>query len=789
MLITRIKASIPIAATTTMALLLLVYVSYGEALRMAPNFEKQKLQAQGELIQTAVESFLQAGLPLKQFIGFEQLARPILQADPSLAGIAIRDTSGEVVFSTGTVNPSTDRTDNSHFRKTLELNNKFERVGSIEIASPTATLSDAIATKFRNLSPYLGAIVGAVFLLSIMFYGVSKGRARLQQAIFGLAFICAALLTTWVIAQIYSEGIQSKTHAMANSLASRLGAVTDLELNFKDISGIDRMIAEYKTLNPDIKSISVNFNDRIRFNSDTNLIGEIWHADESALEHLAKIHTASSDDIRVSVSIAKDTVNNAVLSNIRNFGSLFIATGFVAILIIQLSNSLEQNFGAAKRLPKNDEQMVTTSALSSDLMLDLIKPVYFIGVFVETLNASFLPQFLKDSVASQSQAGGFSALLFSIFFITFALVLVPAGRFAKTHGSKPLLLVGALMSAIAQALLAMTTELELIITARALSGAGQGLFLIGIQSFILQHASRAKTTQGSGIIVYGFNGGMISGAAIGSLLSVYMGISGVLYIASTIALTLTLYVFLLVPGQEKSVQVAGDAPRKSSFADIFIDIFRLFRDLDFTKTILFVGIPTKAVLTGVAIYALPLILAKQGYENDSIGQIIMFYAGGVLISSHFVSRLVDKVRKTALVLLIGTALSSIGLLFIGSIGFDLNSIGLIFDNRETYLAIAGMFVLGISHGFINAPVVTHVSETPVSIAVGKQVSVATYRLLERIGHVCGPIIVANLLFAMDENPIALAYIGGAVLVLGLLFALPVGRKQTTLIPETPEQGS
>jgi len=790
-MIKRIKSTLPIIATTVLALLMLVYVGYGETLRTAPKFEKAKLQAQAEVIQTAMEAFLQSGLPLKQFIGFDQLAQSILDTDKTIQAIVVRKMDGTKVFDAGqadapllpsqdisdivqkTVNKAAiDASDNNNFRHILLLRNKFETLGVLEIVSPTQTMSARITAKFKSLIPALGLIVALVFVVSYVSAAYQKSSVWLQEIAFGLAFLAAAGVMVATVLPIYSDGVQSKTRALADSLASRLGIISELQLDFNDFSGIDRMIADYQKLNPDIKTISVNFNSKIRFNTDTAKIGTVWQPDPEAYEHTARLKNAANSQIDVSVGIAKKTVYRAIVQNIKSFISLFVATGFMAVLFIQLSATLQHKVRAIQDPQARQHDY-------DDMMLQMIKPVYLIGVFVETLNASFLPQYLRSILSGETVGQGASAAIFAVFFVFFAAVLVPAGKFAETRGAKPLLLVGALLCAVAQFMLANAFGLEIALIARALSGAGQGIFLIGIQSFILEHSTGGKTTQGTGIIVYGFNGGMISGAAIGSLLSVYMGISGVFYCAAIIAIILFVYVYMLVPARtvtpEQTEVETEPGTQKRPVFQIFHDIFSLLKDLEFMKTILFVGIPTKAILSGVSIYALPLILAEFGYENDSIGQVIMFYAAGVLLASHFVSKLVDRVRKTVLTLLIGCLVGGVGLLLIGLLGSDLDALGLVFANREAVLVVTGMFILGISHGFINAPVVTHVVTTDGVNKVGKATSVATYRFIERIGHVIGPIVVAAILSSMGGSPLAIMYIGGAIVVFGLLFSLPVGR--------------
>ena len=87
------------------------------------------------------------------------------------------------------------------------------------------------------------------------------------------------------------------------------------------------------------------------------------------------------------------------------------------------------------------------------------------------------------------------------------------------------------------------------------------------------------------------------------------------------------------------------------------------------------------------------------------------------------------------------------------------------------LIVAGIAMVGIAHGFINAPVVTHVTETAVAGRVGPGSVGAAYRFLERTGHTIGPILMGQLFLQFGTSPVAFAWAGLAVLILGVLFLI------------------
>ena len=87
----------------------------------------------------------------------------------------------------------------------------------------------------------------------------------------------------------------------------------------------------------------------------------------------------------------------------------------------------------------------------------------------------------------------------------------------------------------------------------------------------------------------------------------------------------------------------------------------------------------------------------------------------------------------------------------------------------TVLLILGVATLGAAHGLINAPVVTHVAESELATRVGASSLTATYRFLERLGHVAGPIIIGQMFLFWGQSSLLLVWVGAAILMLGLLF--------------------
>ena len=260
-----------------------------------------------------------------------------------------------------------------------------------------------------------------------------------------------------------------------------------------------------------------------------------------------------------------------------------------------------------------------------------------------------------------------------------------------------------------------------------------------------------------------------------------MGESGIFVLGSVIVTTMALYCFAVVPASRPSQE--GMLSLGSTVRELGHNMACVLRSGDFLRTMVLVGVPTKAVLTGVVLFALPLLLSQANYAPEDIGQMIMLYAGGVLVSSIYVPRAVDRSGNSGIALFWGVALSALGLVLIGAMSWE----PLVYISpAPTVVLISGVLLLGLAHGFICAPVVTHVANSELSRQIGHNAVTASYRFLERIGHVAGPMIVGQLFLFWGHEPSLVAWIGVAVFISALLFLLSVMQPPVdTLHKETP----
>jgi len=771
----RLGDGITMFIVTGLSLLLLLYVGFGQGKRTYQRFQIEKLTAQGRVLQNSIETYLRSGLPLKQYAGFTILADPIV-ALKEIDAIAVYDLAGRQLFiAVDKSNPALpapsaaihrvkqdvqfDQASN-YYQVILPLRSRFETVGSLVVMSPTTFVADRV---YAMVPPLLWLALGLTLVFSTAVWAAAPrlARSRIPWLPIGYAvtFLTMAGFVVASLIGLYSDGVQGKAQASAFTLAQRLKEVVDLNLDFLDLDGIDKGFAGFGRANPEIRRTALIIDGRIQVASNVKDLGSPWVADPRNFEYIVDLSKLERpNQFSLAVEVPKDFVYEQVRTSVRNFAALFIASGFLAGLFLQVASSMQR-----LRSPGKDTARAQVTFLASESSLVFVKPIFFLAVFLEHLTYSFLPKFMQEAATATGMSVGFASAPFVAYYLCFALSLIPAGHCSDRYGPKPLIWGGLVLSSASVLALAVPLDIFCLAILRAASGIGQGMLFIGIQTYILAVSSPEKKTQGASIIVFGYQGGMISGMAIGSLLVTYLGPQGVFMISAAIGFVTALYSMLLVAMKPASVRV--ERGFNVGIRRVASDLGKVISSGEFLKTMFCIGVPAKAILTGTITFALPLLLDQQGYGLEEIGQIIMLYGIGVVASSTYISRLVDRTGRTETILFAGAMLSGAGLVLIGLTEPNLVGPG----PFGTVLVITGVMLVGVGHGFINAPVVTHVAHSELSAKIGVNPVTTAYRFLERLGHVAGPFVVAQLFMFWGERPQVIAGIGIMTAVFALFF--------------------
>ncbi len=817
----NILFSFPIILILIFTLLLLVYIGYGEAKRKYPKFQIGKLESQAEIIKNAFEPFLQAGLPLKQFSGFTGLSENLILSDVGVESIQVRDNRDQWVFFKtrpelseqslrdellqriyepikldlrNTQKKYQVEESEISFRVIVPLMGKFEQVGQIIIESKKVDVFRVLNEKYQTVF-YAFITIALLFILFIVIYELifpnQKTRKSAQRAAFITGFLGMSLIIGVNVFQIYEQGAETNAKALSDSMAQRLKAILELGIDFKDISGINALFREYKHNNPEISEIAFTDHGIAHYHTNEQATGKPYSVPSDSYGYLVSLN--DSHQLQVTLTIPKDLVLKEVLDSLQEFIVLFIATGLIALIFLdsgtQLVN-LSQRAASGSKKSANEESYL--------MGLSLIKPAYFIIVFVNGLPISFLPQlvtWMSENTPTFTHVAS-ASLPFTIYYLMFAIVLAPAGYYAEKGMSlKKIMGVGFAAEFIGAILIATTSEYWILVAGRFFSGIGQGIFLIGLQSYILHITPKDQRTQGAAVKVVCKNAGQIAGTAIGALLFAYIGYQSLFLIASILTMIGILYLWALVPKPEKIIGKADEITVKNTQkkAGLLEGIIKAIKDAEFTKTLLFIGLFGKMNITGVAMFAVPLVLATNGVPTSDIGQALMVYYLSLIIMTHYASKVVDALGTTRMVLFGSALFGGISMLLFGLITFVEPKEAITFPgvdylvsmalqmkqliassdmtNLSLYIMLSCLFLLGISNGMSLAPLTTHVSKTDVAEKYGNKSVTATYTFLERSGHVLGPVVISQLFLLTQYTALAVSLFGIISLIFGLLFLL------------------
>ncbi|WP_028862167.1 MFS transporter [Psychromonas aquimarina] len=693
-------------SVVTFSLLLVFVVGYGQALKSYSQLSTDTVMAQTEAARLGIEQILNSGVHLDDIAGLNQVLQPIVDSDPSVTGLRLLSADKQIyLFGQA-----------SEFDSSISipLNNKFTQVGTLQLVLSDQLVETMVSERFQP-ALWLIVILLAVFIACVL----KSTRRSVYLSCFTAVFLAMSVSVMILVGSLYRDGLQSKALSLADVVSQRLAPILLHHVDPDCVFGIEVMLDNFRQTNPDLAEIAVF--------KDSRLVAA--SRQESALAEglsetgMLDYSIATSLSGEVLLSYKAEIVLAQLLRTLKNFAVLFFACGLVCFAFIRLLS------GETKRH-------------HNDLVLERIKPLFLGAVLMESLMAPIMPQFMSSAAQSVGLGAGASSIFFSIYFLSFALSLLPASRLIEVYDIRRVLICGILLSSLGCAVLIFDWGLTSILFARLISGMGQALIFITVQGYILRFSDQSNKTQAAGIIVFCFNAGFIAGVAIGALLADYLGDQGTFALAAVIGLLMSLLSFALpsMQGAKKRIDALS-----RHVTEMAADSWRLIKIPAFIRTMLLVGIPTKMALTGIVAFAVPLLLAERGISKEIIGQVLMSYAAVVLLVSHKAGPWVDKLGSSKKALSLGNLLAGLALIVLAY------SVLAVQSWQTITLMGLSMMVLGFAHGLINAPVVTHVVVNTADHVDSDSVVAATYRFLERIGHVSGAIIVAHLLLWFDAQ--------------------------------------
>src|SRR6478672_4350677 len=374
------------------SLFLLLYIGFGDGKRTYELTHIEKLTSQGLYLQNTIEKFVRDGLPLKQYAGFSKLAAPVLEGE-DVDALLVYDQKGAQVFSAIDKRrpalpppPSVHGVSESikvdygdtHYQITLPLRSKFETVGSVVVVAPNDQVTKRLYASFLPLV-FVGVALSVLFAVLIVAakpYFAKSNKPWLQIS-YGLTFLTMATLVVGTLIGLYFDGVEGKAKAASFTLSQRLNDIVEFRLGFKDLDGVDRAFREFRSLNSEISEAAVLVDNSTEITTDPRRQGKKWISDPSNFEYRLDLSAADKPRyISLLTTVPKSVVFEQVARSVKNFAALFIASAFLSGLFLQVAASLQRPREAALDTPEG-------KAAASDAGLVIIKPAYFLAVFLD----------------------------------------------------------------------------------------------------------------------------------------------------------------------------------------------------------------------------------------------------------------------------------------------------------------------------------------------------------------------------------------------------------------------
>ena len=280
----------------------------------------------------------------------------------------------------------------------------------------------------------------------------------------------------------------------------------------------------------------------------------------------------------------------------------------------------------------------------------------FITVFVDLLGYGMVIPLLPFYVTRQSGGAAVAGALGSLYALMQLLSGPVLGALSDAYGRRPVLLVCLLGTACAYLLLGLANSLTMIFVAVMVDGITGGN-LTTAQAYIADVTAPEARTRGLGLVGAAFGLGLMTGPALGGLLSLY-GLWAPAFVACAIALSNVLFgLFVLsesLPPERRTAALTW--PRLNSVAQL-IGLFRLAPIRVLMVTLFTLNLAFAGLQTNFPLYS----HARFGWDAVRNG-IFFAYVGvcAVLIQGVLLGRLQPRFGEARLVVS-GLALMAIGL--------------------------------------------------------------------------------------------------------------------------------
>jgi MFS family permease len=775
----KILHLIPITVIFLLFLGLLSFTGYLNTVGLSMELSNQATAVLAFESKDSIDAALAAGSTLEQYTEYGTITDSLMAQEKAIQRVEVRDLNNKLIFEyaqeknvlTSTAFDQAPfrliesgytqaETDNA-FLLTFPLNNQSRIEGSFHLIISKSITENALFNSFISIWLACG---GALLLFSVfLFFLLRAPSTAIKIVITVIWCVCFLALSGYITYNMYNlseERVHQRLDFIIQALYRKINNKLNQNVDADSLRSALHILNGYKKKDPDISYISL-------MNNGTELLHTAQDQSEPPLlgdDHyniVSKKLTTHSEDSGMELTLMMAVRKLLPVEKLFRYAkNLLIILAASMVLSISFLNLV---WAARKR--KELMSLEDAHQKQRSPSVQLVFPLFLLIIFCEGLLVSFLPMFIKAVVTKARLHHIMTSVIFSASFAGFCLSLIPARTIARRTGLKALITAGSLFMAAGYFTIAFLSEYYYIISARALTGMGQGIIFISLLTLYNRRSSEQEKSKKTNYIPFAFAWGMLIGITSGALLTVYISLNEIFILAGSMGALIFVYSILFIPKIEKA---QGETLPSDRQIHPLKRALRTLIDGEFFKSAFFVGMIGESVVTGIILFAMPLFL-KDKFNQPEIGQIIVAYFACFLAASFIASKLIRKNKHLRLFLFISTQLAGFALFALGFMNWE--HIGRILPNTlATTIFITGALgLLGLSHGLLFISLIRHIFQTK-SSALWNSSSLSTaFVFLASICAAACPLLIAQLLIFLNTQALVISWGGILSITGGILF--------------------
>lgn len=554
--------------------------------------------------------------------------------------------------------------------------------------------------------------------------------------------------------QIFKEGYLSLAEenvaTMSGILQQNIGDVVEKGVPYDKLYGLDNYLQTIDDSMPEINGIRLGYEDgRTLYATPGYEAKDV--KDQGMVYSVELLEDVYKHKSIVSVGLSSDYLAEKVKNILLDMLSMLAVSIFFLVEITL--------FG----LVFLEGKIKNSIRINKVFDVGRIRPLTFIVYTASSLSAAFIPLAMKKLYQPilNLPEGVVIGLPISAEMLCALITTIYAGSRIDRAGWKPFFSVGVIVLAVGNIVSSLVTNGLLFIAARGITGAGFGLMLMGMRTYIIGSPLIEERTKGIAGMNAGALAGLSCGAVTGAMFADRIGFEPVFLLSGILVLLGLFFALSYMPNVIASRE--GEERINDTEKIRSISLRHFLTDRQVMTFLILVLVPF-SIISMYLVYYLPLFTESIGISVGDTGRIFLLNGICIIYAGPFLSRYVVKNLGNRRATIFSLAIFVAALLVFAY----LNS-------------LAGMLVsvvlLGIAESFGVASNTNYYLGLEKTIIYGEGKAVGLYSVVNKFGQMLAPLIfgiVGSVVLARGAGVVGVGI--AVLLVIFILFSSEKNRQ-------------